>query len=149
MRGLTNKPYKEMAAATYRLVIISRKDQKIRKLAISAKSKSDSVWERLMSISNKKGGKGRRQMERPVEFNVSMHTSPPMVEVGKKNGDWSKKMPVEQNNKRNTVSLLEDRKVDRMKRAKRGDTSYAGICKERERDEDDPRDRETCDSEGE
>jgi hypothetical protein len=54
-----------------------------------------------------------------------------MIEVGKKTGDWSNKVPVEQNDKRKTVSRLEDKKVDRMKGAKRGDTSYAGVCKKR------------------
>lgn len=44
--------YKEMAAAVNSLVIISRKDPKIRELAASAKTKSDSVSEKLMSISN-------------------------------------------------------------------------------------------------
>lgn len=34
--------------------------QEIRELAVSAASKSDSVWEKLMTLSNKKGRKGRR-----------------------------------------------------------------------------------------
>ena len=88
-------------------------------------------------------------MERSVEANVSTQTPPPTVEIGKRNGDWRKKVPVEQSNKRKTVSPLEDKKVDRMKRAKRGDTSYAGVCKKRIRDDDDPRDRETSDFGGE
>lgn len=56
------------------------------------------------------------------------------------------KVPVEQNNNRKTVSSLEDRKVERMMRAKGGDTSYARVCKEWKRGEDDRKDRETGDS---
>lgn len=53
---------------------------------------------------------------------------------------------VEQSNRRKTVSPPEDRKADRMKRVKRGDTSYAEECRESKRGEVDPRDRETYDS---
>lgn len=58
-------------------------------------------------------------MEISVEVTVPTQTFSTMVEVGEKNGDWSNKVPVEQNNKRKTVSPFEDRKVDRMKRANR------------------------------
>lgn len=47
------------------------------------------------------------------------------------------------------MSPLEDKKVGRMKRAERGDTSYARARKERRRGDDDSRDRETSDSGGE
>lgn len=72
-----------------------------------------------------------------------------MLEIWKWNGDWRNKVLIQQSNKRKTVSPLEDRNVDRMKRAKREDTLYAGVCKERKRGEDHPRDRETYDSGGE
>jgi hypothetical protein len=48
-----------------------------------------------------------------------------MVEVGKRSGDVRNK--IERSNKQKTVSPLEHRKADGMKRAKRGDASYAEV----------------------
>jgi hypothetical protein len=84
-------------------------------------------------------------VERPVEVNIFTKTSPPTVAIGKRNDDSRNKVPVEQNNKRKPVSPFKDR----MNRTKRGDTSYARVCKERKRGDDDPRDKEINDSEGE
>lgn len=95
---------------------------------------------------NKKGCEVRRQVGRPGEVNVSTQISPPKDEIGKRNGDLRNKLPVELSNKRKTVPALEDREVDRKKRAKREDSSYAGVCKEREKGDGEARDKAFNDS---
>lgn len=123
------------------LHLISKKDPKIRKLADSFNSKTNSVWERLNQQMNKKGCKVRRQVGRPEEVNVSTQISPPTDEIGKRNGDLRNKLPVEPSNKRKTVPPLE---VGRL--TGRKDNSYAGVCKEREKGDGEGRDKESNDS---
>lgn len=90
--------------------------------------KMDCVWDKLNVILTKKGRRCRRRVDRPTEVNASTHPPPSaQVEVGR----VSTREAVEYSGKRKIVSPPEDRKVDDMKRSKRGDTSYAEICSER------------------
>lgn len=76
-------------------------------------------------------------MDRPAKVNISTQTCPPMAHV--ETGSVGTRKVVEHSSKRKVVPPLEDRKAADIKRAKRGDTTYAGVCRERKGSEADLR----------
>lgn len=64
MIGVINDAFEHVKTAVNRLHLISKKDSKIRELAVMAMSKAESVWKNLARQRNMKGCKVRRQVER-------------------------------------------------------------------------------------
>lgn len=146
MVELMKGAYDDLKKAVRRLHLISKKDPKIHELASAANSKTDEVWDKLMTTVHKKGRRGKGRVERPEEVEVSTQTSPLLEEIGRGNRDGKRGLSLESTNGRKTVSPLEIKDKEYNKKIRRGDNSYAEVCGSKRGGTMDTRYVESCES---